>query len=179
MPIDEKHTYPRTFLLNNIVILLGGRAAEEIILKEFTTGAGNDIERATALARKMVCEWGMSETMGPLSYGKKEEAIFLGREFATHKDYSEETAQKIDSEVSRIVSEGYEKAKGLLNEHIEILNRLAEELLEKEVLNTAEIDEIIGLTTAIEAKPEITDPAEIEEIVVLTATEVKPEETAV
>jgi len=185
LPIDEKHTYPRTFLLNNIVILLGGRAAEEIVLKEFTTGAGNDIERATALARKMVCEWGMSDIMGPLSYGKKEEAIFLGREFATHKDYSEETARKIDGEVSRIVSEGYEKAKELLNEHIEILNRLAEELLEKEVLNTTEIDVIIGLTTATEAKPEIvtkpeiTDPAEIDEVVVLTAKDEKPEDTTV
>jgi cell division protease FtsH len=121
--------------------------------------------------------------MGPLSYGKKEEAIFLGREFATHKDYSEDTAQKIDGEVSRIVSDGYEKAKGLLTEHIDILNRLAEELLEKEVLNTAEIDEIIGLTTAaevepeIEAKQEITDPAEIEEIVDLTATKANPEDT--
>ena len=103
LPVDEKHTYPREFLLNNIVILLGGRAAEELILKDFTTGAGNDIERATNLARKMVCEWGMSDEMGPLSYGKKEEQIFLGREFATHKDYSEETAQKIDKEVSRIV----------------------------------------------------------------------------
>ncbi len=181
LPIDEKHTYPRTFLLNNIVILLGGRAAEEIILKEFTTGAGNDIERATALARKMVCEWGMSETMGPLSYGKKEEAIFLGREFATHKDYSEDTAQKIDSEVSRIVSEGYAKAKGLLNEHMDILNRLAEELLEKEVLNTAEIDAIIGLTTPTEltaVKPAIDDDAAIDEVVVLMAQDAKPEDPA-
>jgi len=182
LPIDEKHTYPRTFLLNNIVILLGGRAAEEIVLKEFTTGAGNDIERATALARKMVCEWGMSDIMGPLSYGKKEEAIFLGREFATHKDYSEETARKIDSEVSRIVSDGYEKAKGLLTEHLEILSRLAEELLEKEVLNTAEIDEIIGLKSATEDKPEITElnvDVEIGEVVSLTATKDKPEDATV
>ncbi|MDQ1277468.1 MAG: cell division protease FtsH, partial [Thermodesulfobacteriota bacterium] len=181
LPIDEKHTYPRTFLLNNIVILLGGRAAEEIILKEFTTGAGNDIERATALARKMVCEWGMSETMGPLSYGKKEEAIFLGREFATHKDYSEDTAQKIDSEVSRIVWVGYAKAKGLLNEHMDFLYRLAEELLEKEVLNTAEIDAIIGLTTATEltaVKSAIDDVAAIDEVVVLTAQDAKPEDPA-
>ena len=181
LPIDEKHTYPRTFLLNNIVILLGGRAAEEIILKEFTTGAGNDIERATALARKMVCEWGMSETMGPLSYGKKEEAIFLGREFATHKDYSEETAQKIDCEVSRIVSEGYAQAKGLLNEHLDILNRLAEELLEKEVLNTTEIDAIIGLTTAPElttVKPATDAVAGMDEVVVLTAQDAKPEDPA-
>ena len=145
LPVDEKHTYPREFLLNNIIILLGGRAAEELVLKDFTTGAGNDIERATALARKMVCEWGMSDAMGPLSYGKKEEQIFLGREFATHKDYSEETAQKIDKEVSRIVLTSYENAKKILTDRIEILNRIASELLEKEVLNGPELDDIIGI----------------------------------
>jgi len=145
LPVDEKHTYPKTYLLNNITILLGGRAAEELILNEFTTGSGNDIERATNLARKMVCEWGMSDAMGPLSYGKKEEQIFLGREFATHKDYSEETAQRIDQEVTRLVSESYEKAKKLLSDHIDILNRIADALLEKEVLNTVELDEIIQM----------------------------------
>ena len=101
LPIDEKHTYPRRYLLNSISILLGGRAAEELVLEDFTTGAGNDIERATDLARKMVCEWGMSPQMGPMSYGKKEEQIFLGREIATHKDYSEETAKRIDAEIAR------------------------------------------------------------------------------
>ena len=146
LPVDEKHTYPREFLLNNVVILLGGRAAEELILKDFTTGAGNDIERATNLARKMVCEWGMSEAMGPLSYGKKEEQIFLGREFATHKDYSEQTAQKIDQEVTRIVMTGYETAKRILAERIDILNRIASELLEKEVLSASELDDIIGIS---------------------------------
>jgi cell division protease FtsH len=145
LPVDEKHTYPKQYLLNNITILLGGRAAEELILNEFTTGSGNDIERATNLARKMVCEWGMSDEMGPLSYGKKEEQIFLGREFATHKDYSEETARRIDKEVTRLVSESYEKAKKLLSDHIEILNRIASGLLEKEVLNTVELDEIIQM----------------------------------
>ncbi|MDP2838436.1 MAG: ATP-dependent zinc metalloprotease FtsH [Syntrophales bacterium] len=148
LPVDEKHTYPREYLLNSIVILLGGRAAEELILKDFTTGAGNDIERATALARKMVCEWGMSDEMGPLSYGKKEEQIFLGREFATHKDYSEETARKIDKEVSRIVMKSYESAKQILSDHLDLLNRIAEELLEKEVLNGAELDAMIGLRKA-------------------------------
>jgi cell division protease FtsH len=143
LPVDEKHTYPKQYLLNNITILLGGRAAEELILNEFTTGSGNDIERATNLARKMVCEWGMSDVMGPLSYGKKEEQIFLGREFAVHKDYSEETAQRIDNEITRLVSESYEKAKKLLSEHIDILNKIASELLEKEVLNTTELDDII------------------------------------
>jgi cell division protease FtsH len=145
LPVDEKHTYPKQYLLNNITILLGGRAAEELILNEFTTGSGNDIERATNLARKMVCEWGMSDEMGPLSYGKKEEQIFLGREFAVHKDYSEDTAQKIDKEVTRLVSDSYEKAKKLLSDHIDILNRIAAGLLEKEVLNTAELDEIIQM----------------------------------
>jgi len=143
LPVDEKHTYPKQYLLNNITILLGGRAAEELILNEFTTGSGNDIERATNLARKMVCEWGMSDVMGPLSYGKKEEQIFLGREFAMHKDYSEETAQRIDKEITRIVSESYEKAKKVLSDHIDILNKIASELLDKEVLNTSELDAII------------------------------------
>ena len=145
LPVDEKHTYPREYLLNSIVILLGGRAAEELILKDFTTGAGNDIERATNLARKMVCEWGMSDEMGPLSYGKKEEQIFLGREFATHKDYSEDTAKTIDKAVSRIVMTGYESAKKLLSDHLDLLNRIAMELLEKEVLNGPELDALIGI----------------------------------
>jgi len=137
------------------MILLGGRASEELVLKDFTTGAGNDIERATALARKMVCEWGMSDEMGPLSYGKKEEQIFLGREFATHKDYSEETAKKIDTEVSRIVTTAYENAKKILSDHMDLLNRIAAELLEKEVLNGAELDEMIGMARPKEvANPE-------------------------
>ncbi|MBU2055680.1 MAG: ATP-dependent zinc metalloprotease FtsH [Proteobacteria bacterium] len=145
LPVDEKHTYPREYLINNIVILLGGRAAEELVLKDFTSGAGNDIERATNLARKMVCEWGMSEEMGPLSYGKKEEQIFLGREFATHKDYSEDTAKKIDKEVSLIVRTCYETAKKILSDRIDILHRIASALLIKEVLNAPELDEIIGI----------------------------------
>jgi cell division protease FtsH len=143
LPIDEKHTYPRKYLLNNISILLGGRAAEELVLKDFTTGAGNDIERATDLARKMVCEWGMSPEMGPMSYGKKEEQIFLGRELAMHKDYSEETARKIDREVGTIVMESYEQAKGLLADHIDTLHTIASELIKKEVLNADELDQII------------------------------------
>jgi len=143
LPIDEKHTYPRKYLLNNISILLGGRAAEELVLKDFTTGAGNDIERATDLARKMVCEWGMSPEMGPMSYGKKEEQIFLGRELAMHKDYSEETARKVDREVGTIVLESYEQAKRLLADHIDTLHNLASELIRKEVLNADELDQII------------------------------------
>jgi cell division protease FtsH len=144
LPVDEKHAYTREYLLNAIAILLGGRAAESLILKDFTTGAGNDIERATDLARKMVCEWGMSEELGPLSFGKKEEQIFLGKEFATHKDYSEETAEKIDREVSRIVRENFERARDLLSGNISMLHKMAEELLAKEVLNSEEIDRLIG-----------------------------------
>lgn len=144
LPLDEKHTYSREYLLNSITTLLGGRAAEELVLKDFTTGAGNDIERATNLARKMVCEWGMSEVMGPLSFGKKEEQIFLGRELAIHKDYSEETAKKIDAEITRIVTLSYERAKRIVQENIDTLHRLAQELLEKEVLNAEDIDRIIA-----------------------------------
>ena len=144
LPIDERHTYPRTYLINNIAILLGGRAAEELILNDFTTGAGNDIERATGLARKMVCEWGMSDEMGPLTFGKKDEQIFLGREIATHKDYSNETAEKIDKAVSRIVTENYERAKTLLSKSTDILHKLSEELLIKEVLNADELDAIVN-----------------------------------
>lgn len=144
LPIDEKHTYPRRHLLNNIVILLGGRAAEYLVFDEFTTGAGNDIERATDIARKMVCQWGMSGELGPLSYGKREEQIFLGREIATHKDYSEETAKKIDDEVAEIVTGSYEKAKKILSDNIDTLHKLANVLLEKEVLSGDELDKIIG-----------------------------------
>ncbi|HOJ52323.1 MAG TPA: ATP-dependent zinc metalloprotease FtsH [Syntrophales bacterium] len=143
LPMDERHTYTKEYLLKNIAVLLGGRAAEELVLKDFTTGAGNDIERATNIARKMVCEWGMSDLMGPLSFGKKEEQIFLGRDFAIHKDYSEETAEKIDAEITRIVTSSYEQAKKLLMEHMETLHRLASALLEKEVLTGEEIDRII------------------------------------
>ncbi|MEK7847222.1 MAG: AAA family ATPase, partial [Nitrospinota bacterium] len=143
LPIDEKHTYPKGYLLNNLAILMGGRAAEEIALNHQTTGAGNDIERVTELARKMVCEWGMSEKMGPLTYGEKEEQIFLGREITRHKDYSEQTAQEIDAEIKRLVLESYEKAKRLILENFDTLNRLANTLLEKEVLEGHEIDKII------------------------------------
>lgn len=144
LPIDERHTYPKDYLTNNIVILLGGRAAEEIVLNQFTTGAGNDIERATELARKMVCEWGMSETLGPLSLGKKEEQIFLGREIAQHKDYSEQTAIKIDSEIRQLVINGYQRAKDIIEENIQSLHKLAKSLLERESLDALAIDEILG-----------------------------------
>jgi cell division protease FtsH len=144
LPIDEKHTYPKRYLLNTISILLGGRAAEELVLDDFTTGAGNDIERATDLARKMVCEWGMSPQLGPMSYGKKEEQIFLGREIATHKDYSDETAKRIDAEITAIISSGYEKTKSILSENLATLHRLSDELIKREVLNAEDLDAIIS-----------------------------------
>jgi cell division protease FtsH len=144
LPIDEKHTYPKRYLLNTISILLGGRAAEELVLDDFTTGAGNDIERATDLARKMVCEWGMSPQLGPMSYGKKEEQIFLGREIATHKDYSDETAKRIDAEITAIISSGYEKTKNILSENLATLHRLSDELIKREVLNAEDLDAIIS-----------------------------------
>jgi cell division protease FtsH len=158
LPIDEKHTYPKRYLLNTISILLGGRAAEELVLDDFTTGAGNDIERATDLARKMVCEWGMSPQMGPMSYGKKEEQIFLGREIATHKDYSDETAKRIDAEIATIISSGYETTKTVLSENLATLHRLADELIKREVLNAEDLDAIIsGRVLPEQEKAENTD----------------------
>ena len=143
LPVDDRHSYSKEFLYNNLAILMGGRVAEELVFKQITTGAGNDIERATDLARKMVCEWGMSDELGPLTFGKKDEEIFLGREIATRRDYSEDIALKIDTEVKRLVTENYERAKRILRENIAALKALAEALLEKEVLEAAEIDQII------------------------------------
>ena len=143
LPIDEKHTYPREYLLNNLVILFGGRVAEELVLEHMTTGAGNDIEKATDLARRMVCEWGMSEKLGPMTFGKKEEEIFLGRDFTQKVDYSENTAIEIDAEVRRIIQESYHRAKDLLKTNLRLLHKVAETLLEKEVLDGSEIDAIV------------------------------------
>jgi cell division protease FtsH len=138
LPIDDKHNYTKDYLETNIAILMGGRLAEEIFLNQMSTGAGNDIERATELARKMVCEWGMS-TLGPLTFGKKEEQIFLGREIAQHRDYSEDTAIKIDQEVRRLVDNGYNTSKALLGENKDVLTRIAMALLDREVLDANEI----------------------------------------
>jgi len=148
LPIDEKHNYHRDFLMDNIAILMGGRVAEELVFSWISTGAGNDLERATELARKMVCEWGMSDKMGPLTFGKKEEMIFLGREIAQHQDYSEETAQEIDREVRRFVTEAYERAKELVKSRTEALHGLATALLEREVLEGPEIDGIVNAAPA-------------------------------
>jgi len=143
LPIDEKHTYPKDYLLNNITIMMGGRAAEELVLERLTTGAGNDIERSTEIARKMVCEWGMSDKIGPLACGQKEEEIFIGREFARHRDYSEETARLIDDEVRGIVTQSYERAKNIIRSNMGLLHGLANNLLEKEVLDGHQIDNIL------------------------------------
>jgi cell division protease FtsH len=143
LPIDEKHTYPRNYLMNNLAILFGGRVAEELVLGEMTTGAGNDIERATELARRMVCEWGMSEQMGPLTFGKKDHEIFLGKELSYPSDYSPATAVQIDSEIRRIVMESYDRARKILSENIDKLHMLAKRLLEKESLDGEEIQRLV------------------------------------
>ena len=144
LPMDERHTYPKDYLINNIRILMGGRAAEEIVLNTQTTGTGDDIEKASNLARKMVCDYGMSKNLGPLTFGKKEEEIFLGREIAQHRDYSELTAQKIDEEVRDIVTGAYKKACRLIKANLEIHDRMAKALLERETLNSNDIDEIMA-----------------------------------
>jgi len=149
LPIEDKHSYSREALLARISVLMGGRAAEDIIFNTFTTGAGNDIEQATEMARKMVCEWGMSDKLGPLSFGKKDEQIFLGREMSTHKNYSEATAVEIDTEIRRIVDESYAKAHKILLDNIQNLHNLSECLIEKENLTGAEVDEIIAAGTPI------------------------------
>jgi len=143
LPMDEKYTHARGFLLNSIAILFGGRVAEKLVFNEITTGAGNDIERASELARRMVCEWGMSDELGPLAYGKKEEHIFLGREIAQHRDYSEQTAQKIDAAVKKIVVEANDTVTRLLQDNMDILKALADELLERETIVLEDMDRII------------------------------------
>lgn len=143
LPMDEKHNYSKTYCESMLCHLLGGRAAEKLVMNELTTGAGNDIERATELARKMVCEWGMSDKLGPLTFGKKDEEIFLGREIAQHRDYSEKTAQMIDEEVKRIVLEAETGSTKIVEKHIDQLHALAEALLEREILDGDEIDRVL------------------------------------
>lgn len=143
LPIDDRYTYSKDYLLKTLTVLLGGRAAEEIALKHMTTGAGNDLERATELARRMVTEWGMSEKLGPLTFGKKDEQIFLGREIAKHKDYSEKTATDIDEEVKRLVMEAYERAKAIVSENFDFLDALAKALLEKETMDAVDIEALV------------------------------------
>ncbi|HYX51849.1 MAG TPA: ATP-dependent zinc metalloprotease FtsH [Candidatus Limnocylindrales bacterium] len=142
LPETDKHNYTRDYLETQLAVLMGGRIAEEIFLNQMSTGAGNDIERGTDLARKMVCEWGMSK-LGPLTFGKKDEQIFLGREIAQHRDFSEETAREIDAEVRRFINHGYDNARKIITENHDVLQRIAEALLEREVLDAAELKLII------------------------------------
>ncbi|MGH8003992.1 MAG: ATP-dependent zinc metalloprotease FtsH [Limisphaerales bacterium] len=144
LPIDERHTHSRPYLEIILVQLMGGRVAEKLVFDQLTTGAGNDLERATELARKMVCEWGMSDRLGPLTFGKKEEEIFLGREIARHRDYSEKTAQLIDEEVRSIVEKAETKATDLLSKGIDKLHLVAKALLEHESLDGEEIDKLLN-----------------------------------
>ena len=139
LPVDDKHNYSRDYLNDQIAILLGGRVAEELTNGNITTGAGNDLDRATEMARRMVCEWGMSESVGPLTYGKKEEQVFLGRDFAQSQDYSEGTAISIDQEIKRIVTDNYDRAHDVLSAHKDELVRIAEELLIREVLDANQV----------------------------------------
>jgi len=154
LPAEDKHTLSKEYIINKIAIFLGGRAAEELVLNTQTTGAGNDLEMATEWARKMVCDFGMSDKLGPLTFGKKEEHIFLGREIAQHKDYSEKTAVDIDTEIKRIVLENYSRAKDIIVQHLERLHRLASALLEREVLAGEEIDQVLGLKPFIPEVPQ-------------------------
>ncbi|MBF0473281.1 MAG: AAA family ATPase [Nitrospirae bacterium] len=147
LPVDDRYTHSKDFLKNVLTVLMGGRTAEELALKHMTTGAGNDIERATNLARKMVTEWGMSESLGPLTFGKKEEQIFLGREFSSHKDYSESTAQQIDIEVKKFIFDAYNASMEILKANFDMLEALAQRLLEKETVDGAEVDDIISTVT--------------------------------
>ncbi len=143
LPMDEKHTYSKEYLEAVITYALGGRAAEKLIFNHYTTGAGNDIEKASGIARKMVCEWGMSEKLGPLSYGAKEEEIFLGREIQKHRDYSEKTAIEIDDEIRKIVSDSMIRAEKILSDNMDLLHKLSLQLLEREILDASEIDMLI------------------------------------
>jgi len=144
LPDEDRHSYSRTFILNNLAILYGGRVAEELILREISTGASNDIEKATELARKMVCEWGMSESLGPVMFGKPNDEPFLGMDLHQRREYSEETARAIDKELRRILTESYRRAKEILETNLRVLHAMADALLEREVLDSREIDELLA-----------------------------------
>ncbi|MGC8769388.1 ATP-dependent zinc metalloprotease FtsH [Calditerrivibrio sp.] len=143
LPKDDKYIYTKEYLTSRLAVLMGGRAAEEVVFNKISTGAGNDIERATEIARNMVCSWGMSELLGPVALGKKDEAIFLGKELATHKNYSEKTAEIIDEEIGKIVLNAYDNAKGILRSNLKLLHAMAELLLEKETIESKDIEELI------------------------------------
>jgi cell division protease FtsH len=172
LPIDDRHTYSKEYLESTIAVLMGGRVAEELRLERITTGAGNDFERATDMARRMVTEWGMSEKLGPLTFGKQEEQIFLGREISQHRDYSEATAIEIDAEVRKIVQHGYDTARRIIEENAEALARIAEALLEREVIDA---DQIAALVRG-EALPAATphDDGPVPEAAAAAASEETP-----
>jgi len=177
LPIDERHNYPKSYIETRLKVLMGGRVAEQIIFGELTTGGGNDIEVASEVARKMVCEWGMSKVMGPLTFGKKEQEIFLGREIAQHRDYSELTAQKIDEEVTKIVTEAEKVVMKLLKNNIDKLHSLAKVLLEYETINGADIDDILaGVKLKRRPARENNGQTVEEESIPETADETEPEE---
>lgn len=144
LPLEDKYTYNRQYLIATITYALGGRAAEELIFNEISTGAGNDIERATEIARKMICQWGMSEKLGPINYGHSGHEVFLGRDVNRIREYSDQTALEIDNEVRRIISECMDNAKRILIENMDTLNRLAKALIEREILNAEEIERLIA-----------------------------------
>ena len=171
LPVDDMHTYRKSYVKTQIAILMGGRVAEELTQDDVTTGAGNDIDRATDLARQMVCEWGMSE-LGPVSFGGADEPIFLGRDLAQRTEYSEDTAKQIDAEIRNIVQHGHKTATGILEEHRAVLDRLAQELLENEVMDGSQIYDLIEEMTGqqltpvvrpIARRPEEDEEEEIEE----------------
>ncbi|HZO82782.1 MAG TPA: ATP-dependent zinc metalloprotease FtsH [Candidatus Binataceae bacterium] len=143
LPLDDRYTYSRDYLMTQLATMFGGRVAEELIFGQMTTGAGDDIEKATELARKMVCQWGMSQELGPMTFGRREEQVFLGRDIAHHKDYSEHTAIEIDREVRRIVDDAYQRARKLLSDNLPLLHAVSERLLEKEVLDGSEVAEMV------------------------------------
>ena len=160
LPTEDRLSFSKEWAENRIAIMLGGRIAEELVFGQITTGAGNDLERATDLARKMTCEWGMSEKMGPLTFGKKEEQVFLGRDFGSHQNYSEETARDIDAEVRRIVMNEYQRAHRILSENLEMLKKVAEALLEHETIDGDDIDVVVG-GGRIERQPPAAPPPRV------------------
>jgi cell division protease FtsH len=174
LPEGDRHNYSKEYLLGQIAILMGGRLAEEVFLGSITTGASNDIERATELSRAMVCEYGMSE-LGPLTFGKKEEQIFLGREIAQHRDFSEDTAIKIDQEVKKIIGEQYERARSIINDNRETMIRLAETLLDRETLDAVQIRRIIaGLSLDDDDTPTPKDDSDRPQLKEPSANQLKP-----
>ncbi len=180
LPTEERYTHSKTFLEHSLCILFGGRIAEKIIFHEITTGAGNDLQRATDMARRMVCEWGMSDELGALTYGKKEEQIFLGREIAQHRDFSEDTARKIDEAVKRIIQDATEQTTTLLTEHQDILTRMADELLEKETIVLEDIERILAELRPGQYEPVvIRDKPVTKKRAARTKTQNEPEQTTV